>query len=201
MRVARRARCPTATSAAATGCRAPSTSAVCGTPGRRALISTSKMPAGPARRRRTPRAARPALRRAAAAGRRGPPGPTSGFDSLTWNARARWSVTSARRPCGIGLQRTQLVAGEQPPHEGMEAGDAQAFGAGEGLAGGRLDVVPVGAGAGVEQHADDREVDHRAGAHRGLARRPAARSSCALRSTPPASKWRQRLWNGMCSLG
>ena len=47
----------------------------------------------------------------------------------------------------------------------MEAGHRQSFGPAIGAARRRLDVLPVGPGAGVEQNADEREVDHAVGTH------------------------------------
>ena len=67
---------------------------------------------------------------------------------------------------GVGLQRTILVAGKEPADERVEAGHREPFGAGEGLSAGRFDIFPVGASAGVEQHADDGQVDHGVGAQR-----------------------------------
>jgi hypothetical protein len=56
----------------------------------------------------------------------------------------------------------------KPAHERVVAGHAQAFGAREALAGGGLGVVPVGAGAGVQQHADQHQVDVGAGPRAGV---------------------------------
>jgi hypothetical protein len=109
-------------------------------------------------------------------------------------------VTTARRPFGIDLQRPQLVAGEHAGGEGVEAGHAQAFGAGEGLAGGDstyFQSAPAPASSSTLTTVRSTMARARTGAGTS----PSSFSSSALRSTPPASKWRQRLWNGMCSLG
>jgi hypothetical protein len=50
----------------------------------------------------------------------------------------------------------------------MKAGHAQPFRPGKGLAGGGLHIFPVGAGAGVQQHADHGQVDAGAGAFGGV---------------------------------
>jgi hypothetical protein len=52
----------------------------------------------------------------------------------------------------------------------MQAGDGEAFGARELLAARRLAIAPLGAGARVEQHARDHEVDRRARALHAMGR-------------------------------
>jgi hypothetical protein len=59
----------------------------------------------------------------------------------------------------IDTDRIARIRREAPGQEGTKARHAQAFAAAEGLAALGLAVAPVGAGAGVEQHADQRQVD------------------------------------------
>ena len=88
---------------------------------------------------------------------------------------------------------------ERARREHVEACDRQALGAREALAA-ALAIAPVRPRAGIEQHADDGEVEGRP--RLGSVRRPGrARASVAQRSKPPAANCRQREWRGMSSVG
>ena len=66
-----------------------------------------------------------------------------------------------RQALRIGAQRMRRIAREEPGGEGMEAGHGQALGAGDTLP--VLGEGPVRPGPGVEQHADDAEIEADAG--------------------------------------
>ncbi len=95
-----------------------------------------------------------------------PSRPTSGFVWPDLERLGQPVGVQGAQAGGVDLQRIGRVAGEQAAGEGVQARHAEALGAGEALAGRGLDVAPVRAGAGVEQHADHGQVDHRAGACR-----------------------------------
>ena len=156
---------------------------------RRVAVADQRIEHAPKVGRRA-RAPRPA----AAAAPRGPRAPTSGFASPTWNSaaerRPRRCVASAG---GVDAQRIAGIAENAPAMNARKLATPRPSERAIALARFALDVAPRGTGAGVEQHADDGEVDLRA---RAIGRRcapPARASSSARRSTPPASKCRQRL--------
>ena len=126
----RRSRCPparypTATSAAATGCRGRRYRG-----GRRRPARRTGRPG--ARACRTPRVVGQHLPSRRSSCTR-PSRPTSGLAGRTWNASARRSAVRRAQAGRVDLQRVGRVAGEQPGREGMPAGHAQPFRAGETL--------------------------------------------------------------------
>ena len=138
---------------------------------RASRVSVSKSaPGAPARRR--PRRCSSAPRPAAAAARRGRRAPPADCRRAPGTASPSVGRVDVGQALRIDAQRIGGVAENAPSHERAEARDAEALRAREALAGRRLDVAPRRAGAGIEQHADDGEVDLRARALRG--ERPAS---------------------------
>ncbi len=70
---------------------------------------------------------------------------------------------------GVDAQRVVAPRGKRAIHESAKARHAQPFGAGEALSRRRLVVMPGGTRAGVEQHADHRQVELRPRARGGAA--------------------------------
>ena len=112
------------------------------------------------------------------------------------------AASSAASARGVDAQRVAGVDENAPGREQRGSSPRRALRSGRSVCPVvALGVAPGRAGAGVEQHADHREVDARARALGRRCGRPARASSAARRSTPPASKWRQRLWYGICEVG
>ena len=62
---------------------------------------------------------------------------------------------------GVDLQGPRRVAREQAGHEGVKAGDTEAFGSSQHESRARLQVAPVRSRAGIEEHAHQGQVDLR----------------------------------------
>ncbi len=106
--------------------------------------------------------------------------------------RAQILGNDAQQRAGVSAQGLLQVRGKRSAREHVQAGDGEAFRSGQRCCAGVLHVAPGIAGAGVEQHARDREVDARArdGVTMALGvllgeRRPAIRA--ADLEVPPAA--------------
>ncbi len=98
--------------------------------------------------------------------------------------RGKPRFVERRERRGVDAQRIARCRGEGAGHEGAKARHAQPLGARVARPARHLDVAPCRPRAGVEQHADDRQVDLRA---RALGRRAAGERTLEFRAAVHAA--------------
>ena len=90
-------------------------------------------------------------------------------------------------PVRIGPQRLPRIGRKSALREHREARERESFGAADALAARCIAIAPLRSGAGIEQNADDRQIESRAAACGGVV--PVVpRSSAAQRSSPSQTK-------------
>ena len=99
-----------------------------------------------------------------------PARPTSGLPALVGlEDRRQRSFVERDQGRRVDPVRIAGIGRKTAVHEGMKTRDTQPFGAHVALAGRGFEVRPARPGAGVEQHADERQVDPRARRRGGAA--------------------------------